>query len=97
AAQPTAVAHFQKLSAAHGRQRQGFQEREQHGHGHRDAELKEKFSHDAFHEDHGHEYRQNRDGSGDGGERDLARPHNGGFHPGEAFLAVAHDVFQHHD
>ena len=49
------------------------------------------------HEQDGDEHRHQRQGHGHHGEADLLAADERGAHAGLAFLAVAHDVFQHHD
>ena len=89
------VAH--ELRTAHGRDGDGLDEREEDGSGDRDPELEEEAADDSAHERDGKEDGDDGDGGGNGGEGDFARAVAGSEDAAFAHLAVADDIFEHHD
>lgn len=86
--------HVQKECTEHGRQRQGAQQRQKHGHSDRHAELEEELANRPAHERHRQEDRHDGQRCGDSGEGDLAGAPESGLLPFLAVFPVAVDIFQ---
>ena len=87
----------QETAAQHGREAERDHAGDQNRHADGDRKFVQQPSQNAAHEKHGNEHCRQRQGHGNDGEADFARPAKSRFHRRLAHLHVAHDVFQHHD
>ncbi len=87
----------QHARAHHWRQGQGHHRRDQNGHRQGDGKLTEQTPDDIPHKQQRDQHRNQREGEGDNGEADLARPFQRRRQRLFPFFDIAGDVFDHHD
>ena len=78
-------------------EREGHEQRDQHGGRDHDAELEEEAADDAAHEGDRQEHRDDAEGGGEHRQSDLVGAVDGGLAVRLAEADVAHDVLAHHD
>jgi hypothetical protein len=81
----------------HGIERERHEHRDQHGGGHRHAELMKEAADDPAHETHREEHGDDRERGGEHRQRDFFRAVERGGAMVRAELHVSHDVFAHHN
>ncbi|MDW8468283.1 MAG: hypothetical protein RML56_03985 [Burkholderiales bacterium] len=95
---PVAALDVQKARAEHRRERERHEQRHEHAEGHHHRERAQELAGDAGDEDHRREDRHQRERRRDHREGDLAASlHRRLKRVGDQPLAVAVDVFEHHD